>query len=97
MSKAAFDFETLTLGEVAFIENMSERSISEISDDGAPVGKSLAAIVTVIKRRSGEPGYKFNQALGLSLTEASAYLQSDDEEEGVDAGEDDAFDANEQS
>lgn len=83
----AFDFDTLTLGEVATIENLSSMSISAIADESQPKGNALAALVMVIKRRSGEPTYSFNQALTVPLSEANALLGADEEvdaEEGKD-------------
>jgi hypothetical protein len=89
-----FDYESLTLGEVAFIESQSHQSISAIASEEAPKGNALAAIVTVIKRRNGEPGYKFNEALKVSLKEATALLGIG-EEETEEEGEADASGENE--
>lgn len=76
-----FDFDSLTLGEVALIEELSGQSIGSIADEGAPKGKAMAAIVMVIKRRTGEPDYQFNQALMVPLSEANALLTPAEEEE----------------
>ena len=82
-----FDFESLTLGEVATIEDLSGQSIGSIANEEAPKGKALAAIVMVIKRRNGEPTYTFNQALKVGLKEANALLAPASEEEEDEAGE----------
>jgi hypothetical protein len=76
-----FDFESLTLGEVATIEDLSGQPIGAIADEDAPKGKALAAIVMVIKRRTGHPGFKFNEALNIPLKEANALLGVQDESE----------------
>ncbi len=72
-----FDFESLTLGEVGLIEDLSGLPISAISAEDAPKGKALAALVLVITRRT-DPKYTFNQALGVTLTDATALLGGDD-------------------
>lgn len=89
-----FDFDSLTLGEVAFIESLSEQSISSIADEDSPKGKALAAIVTVIKRRTGHPDFKFNDALNVPLSEANTLLGVGVEETEAE-GEADASDENE--
>lgn len=77
-----FDVSQLTLGEVAAIEDLSGRSITALESDEAPQGKLMAALVYVIKRRTGSPRYTFNEALGLSLPEAAEIigLDLDDDE-----------------
>ena len=80
-----FSFDSLTLGEVAFIEDTSGLSIASIANEEAPKGKSLAALVTVAKRRSGEPNFSLMDAMNMPLSEANALLaqsEEDDEEEG---------------
>jgi len=86
-----FDFEALTLGEVAFIEDLSGQSVTSIANEDSPKGKALAAIITVAKRRNGEPAYTFNQALTVPLSEANALLglggdeiPAEDDDEGKD-------------
>lgn len=78
---AAFDFDTLTLGEVATIEDLSGLPISAIADEERPKGKALAALAMIIKRRSGEPTFTFNQALAMPLVEANGLLGSDEPED----------------
>lgn len=83
------DMKDLTLGEVATIEDLSGVSLSAL--EGQPQGKFLAALVMVVKRRSGEPTFTFNQALNVPMSEAHAILgMSDDEtdEAGDDEGKD---------
>lgn len=76
-----FDFNKLTLGEVAAIEDLGGQSIAMIAEDDTPVGKPLAAIAMVIKRRTGDPTFTFNQALAMPMDEATALLASDDGDE----------------
>ncbi|NQW90282.1 hypothetical protein HQQ88_08240 [Curtobacterium sp. VKM Ac-2861] len=79
-----FDLETLTLGEVAKVEEISRMSIGSIADEEKPKGRALAALAYVIKRRE-VPAYSFDQALNLPLGEAEALLGvSDDEEHAED-------------
>lgn len=82
----AIDFNTLTLGEVATIEDLSGQSIAQIADGDTPKGKALAALAMVAKRRTGEPTFKFNDALLLTLDEANELIGlNDDEDEDTDA------------
>mgnify|MGYP000992363938 CR=1 FL=1 len=94
---AAFDFETLTLGEVATIEDLSGTAISAVTNE-TPQGKFLAALTMVVKRRTGEPGFKFNDALAMPMKEAQTFLGLDDvdddedDDDADDAGKDVTFD-----
>lgn len=76
---ASFDFDTLTLGEVATIEDLSGFGIASLNE-GTPQGKFLAALVMVFKRRNGEPTFTFNQALAVPMLEAQTLLGLDDTE-----------------
>ncbi|MFT4051098.1 MAG: hypothetical protein QM677_02470 [Microbacterium sp.] len=89
------DFDSLTLGEIAFIEDLSGQPISELAEDDAPKGKGLAAIATVVKRRSGEPAFTFNQALALTVAEVNTLLGMG-EEETESEGKDDSSPESEQ-
>lgn len=71
---AQFRIEHLTLGEIATVEDLSGQSLSEFGDDGVPMGKAMAALVMMAKRRNGEPGFKFNDALAVSMEEAQQLL-----------------------
>jgi hypothetical protein len=65
--------QTLTLGEVAKIEELSGLSMSAIGDDDAPKGAVLAAFVFVIKRRTDRE-FTWNAANGVTLPEAMALM-----------------------
>lgn len=75
MSK--FNFESLTLGEVATIEDLADTGIAALSKE-TPQGKFLAALYMVAKRRSGEPTFTFNQALNVPMLEAQTFLGFDE-------------------
>lgn len=80
-----FDFEQLTLGEVATIEDLSGFGIGALNQ-GTPQGKFLAAIYMVVQRRSGDPTFTFNQALAVPMVEAQKALgfTGDDDEDEAD-------------
>lgn len=83
------DLSNLTLGEVATIEDLAGRSITEIGDGSKPMGRALAAIAMILKRRTGEPTFSWNQAQALTIPEANALLgvdTDDTEEEEEEAG-----------
>jgi hypothetical protein len=67
------DLDQLTLGEVAAIEDLGGTAISAVSEE-TPQGKFLAALLMVAKRRSGEPAFTFNQAMGTPIGEAQEFL-----------------------
>lgn len=73
------DIQSLTLGEVAKIEELSGQSITAIGEDDQPKGKALAAMAFVLKRRE-DPKFKWNDAMGLTFDEANQII-------GFDTGE----------
>lgn len=89
------DISTLTIGEIAKIEDLSGQAVSALENDETPKGLLLGALVFVFKRRGrtpeepGDPTFKWNQALATPLTEAQEYLGIGDDEDGdVDEPED---------
>lgn len=84
MATASFDFDSLTLGEVATIEDLCGIGIGALSAD-KPQGKFLAALVMVMKRRNGEPTFTFNQAMNVPMSEAQTYLGVDTEDDTAEA------------
>lgn len=79
------DLEALTLGEVATIEDLSGLPISSVGES-VPMGKMLGALVMVTKRRHGFPGFKFGDALALTMDEAMEVLGwNDDDDDTADA------------
>ena len=75
---AKFDFETLTIEEVETIEQISGSPIDALMDDNALKGKSLKAVVFVVKRRENA-GYTLVDAGKVSFKEAMELLQPGDE------------------
>lgn len=81
------DIKSLTLGEVARIEDLSGLSISDIANDTKPKGKALAAIAFIVKRREElaagqKPSFTWNQAQDLTFDQASELLGLGDDEDG---------------
>lgn len=76
---AKFDFESLTISEVETIEQISGSPIDSLMDDKALKGKSLKAIVFIIKKRD-EPMFTLEDAGKLSFKEAMALLNASEEE-----------------
>lgn len=85
------DVNALTMGEIATVEKLSGQSIADIGDDGQPMGNMFAALAMVAQRRNGFPGFKWGDALGLTMGEVSEILGLEDEDEDseVTAGLDD--------
>ncbi|GMA34742.1 hypothetical protein [Demequina litorisediminis] len=75
-----FDIENLTLGEIATIEDLAGASISTLGEDETPKGKMLAAMAMIAKRRNGFPDFKWNDAITLTMTEATEVLGLGDTE-----------------
>jgi hypothetical protein len=76
------DVSSLTLGEVAKIEELSGASITAIGEDAQPKGKALAAMVFVVSRRGGE-ALSWNQACALTIEQANTILGVEDDEDEV--------------
>lgn len=81
-----FDVNTLTIGEVATIEDLSGFAIDALSDKGTPKGKLLAAIVYTIKHRT-DPKYTFPMALTVPIAEIDSLIGDDAEEKPAGAPE----------
>lgn len=69
----ASKIQSLTLGEVAKVEALSGQSVRQFQSDQAPMGKSLAALAFVFRRRE-QPDFTFDQALELTLDQAMQAL-----------------------
>lgn len=70
------DINTLTLGEVAKIEELSGQPLAALSDESAPKGKLMAALAFVIKRRQ-DPKFTMIQAEDLNMADIQALLADD--------------------
>lgn len=84
------DVNSLTLGEVAKVEDLAGMSISAISDAEKPKGRALAALAFVFQRRA-DPTFTWNQAQDLTLEQANTILGITDDDDAT-AGEDDDLD-----
>jgi hypothetical protein len=69
------DFNSLTLDEVEIVENLCQKSIETLMDDGVPRGRALKALIFILMRRNN-PDYTIEQAGKLSLAEAAALFES---------------------
>jgi hypothetical protein len=74
---ATFEFESLTIEDVETIEHISGRAIDSIMDDESPKGKTMKAIVFVVKKKEN-PMYTLDDAGKVSFKEAMELLQSGD-------------------
>lgn len=74
------DINSLTLGEVAKVEQLSGQGIGLIADEAQPKGLAMAALAFVWHRRS-EPAFTWNDAQALTLDRAKEILQIEDEDE----------------
>lgn len=83
------DISTLTLGEVAKIEDLSGLPISAIGDEDKPKGNALAALALVLKRRDGDPGFTWNQAQALTFDEVQTLMGTNTTAEDAEDAEDD--------
>lgn len=86
-----FDMEKLTLGELAMVESLSGQSFADFGSAGVPMGKTLAALAMMAKRRAGDPKFQFGDALAIPMDEAMALIGMDDAKV-PDAGDDDSDD-----
>jgi len=75
------DFENITLGEIAEIEDYAGMSFTEIGDDKPGVYRLRIALAWVIKRRV-DPSFTIKQAEALTPNDLSA-LFGDDEQDAV--------------
>ena len=75
---AKFDFESLTIGEVETIEQISGSPIDALMDAAALKGKSLKAVVFVVKKRENAM-FTLEDASKLSFKDAMGIINSGDE------------------
>lgn len=65
--------QSLTLGEIAAVENLSGVAIDALADSETPKAKATAALVYVIKRRKDRE-FQYEDALKLTMEEANEVL-----------------------
>lgn len=71
------DFENITLGEIAEIEEYARMSFSEIGDDKPGVYRLRIALAWVIKRRE-DPSFTLGQAEQLTPNDLTALFENDE-------------------
>jgi len=71
------DFENITLGEIAEIEDYAKMSFAEIGDDKPGVYRLRIALAWVIKRRV-DPSFTIKQAEALTPTDLTDLFGSDE-------------------
>lgn len=77
MAFSVNSMQKLTLGEVAAVEEKSGLAVTEIGEPGVPMAKFMAAVAWVFKRRT-DPGFTFEQALDLPMSELDGVLGGDE-------------------
>ena len=75
------DFENITLGEIAAIEDYAKLPFSMIGDDAAGVYRLRIGLAWAIKRRT-DPTFTWAQAEALTPNDLTA-LFGDDEQDAV--------------
>jgi hypothetical protein len=67
------DIQTLTLGEVSKIEEISGLPLSAMADEDKPKGKQMAAIAFILMKRE-DATYTLKQAEALTFAEVTELL-----------------------
>jgi hypothetical protein len=75
----ALNINSLTLGEVAKVEELSGLPFAAIADEERPKGLALAALAFVAKRRS-DPKFTWNDAQGLTMVDFGSLISMGDDE-----------------
>lgn len=69
------DIQTLTLGEVSKIEEISGLPLSAMADEDKPKGKQMAAIAFVLMKRTN-PAFTLKEAEAMTFAEVTALMSS---------------------
>lgn len=78
------NIESLTLGEVAKVEELGKAPITNLGSEDKPQGLLMAALAFVIKRRE-DPKFTFNDAMNMSYEDIAELIgggEEDDDEQG---------------
>lgn len=67
------DIQTLTLGEVSKIEEISGLPLSAMADEDKPKGKQMAAIAFILMKRE-DATFTLKQAEALTFSEVTELL-----------------------
>lgn len=71
------DIKSLTMGEIAKIEELSGQPISALGLEDAPKGKLMAAFALVVKRRT-DPKFTLEMANNLTMDEITSLMSVDE-------------------
>lgn len=71
------EFENITLGEIAEIEDYAKLSFSEIGEDKPGVYRLRIGLAWIMKRRT-EPGFTIKQAEALTPTDLTDLFGADE-------------------
>lgn len=71
------DFNSLTVGEAAKVEELSGQSLDSLAETNTPKVLSMAALAYVWKRRT-DRSFSWNDALGLTMTQMRETLGMND-------------------
>lgn len=74
------DFENITLGEIAEIEDYARMSFSEIGNDKPGVYRLRIALAWIMKRRE-DPTFTLGQAEALTPNDLTALFDNDEQDE----------------
>jgi len=74
------NIESLTLGEIAKVEELGKAPMSYLGNDDKPQGLLMAALAFVIKRRE-DPKFTFADAMNLSSDELASIVGVDEDED----------------
>lgn len=74
-----FDLNSLSMGEVTQLEELSGLSLSAMADETAPKGRFMTAMAYLSKRRD-DPTFTWSQAEALTLTEVSALMATEEDD-----------------
>jgi len=69
-------YDTLTLGEIETIEDLTGVTIDDIVSVKVPKGKLLRALIFVMTKRT-DPGYTYEQTANLTLDSALELIGDD--------------------
>lgn len=70
MADIAFDWDSLTVGEVIELEEIAGVSVDDIQKAGQPKGKVVLAMLFIVKRRD-DPTFTLEQARALPVSAMS--------------------------
>ena len=76
-SEKTMDIKTLTMGEIAKIEDLSGLPIAALGEEDKPKGKLMAALALVIKRRT-DPKFTLEMANNMTMDEITALIGVDE-------------------